>query len=41
VRYRWRWGQWQQDLINVTSAGGTDVGENGQRIATQLVNDLR
>jgi hypothetical protein len=29
-------------LINVlTSAGGTDVGENGQRIATQLVNDLR
>ncbi len=28
--------------INVlTSAGGADVGENGQRIATQLVNDLR
>lgn len=28
--------------INVlTSAGGTEVGENGSRIATQLVNDLR
>lgn len=28
--------------INVlTSAGGAEVGENGQRIATQLVNDLR
>ena len=25
----------------LTSAGGTDVGENGQRIATQLVNELR
>jgi outer membrane protein assembly factor BamC len=25
----------------LTSAGGADVGENGQRIATQLVNELR
>jgi outer membrane protein assembly factor BamC len=43
VRYRVSLkGSGNKTTINVlTSAGGAEVGENGQRIATQLVRDLR